>query len=65
MGHFGYCEVYLDTMFAGKKNYRCYEVKVLHARTNGKAILKISDIELLAFTSDAKLVVFQRYQLTC
>jgi hypothetical protein len=35
-------------------------VKVLHARMNDEAILKISDIELLAFTSDAKLVVFQQ-----
>jgi hypothetical protein len=33
---------------------------VLQARTNEKAILKIPDVELLAFASDAKPVVFQQ-----
>ena len=30
---------------------------MLQARTNEEAVLKISDVELLAFASDAKLVV--------
>ena len=45
------------TLFAGKRTIDVISQRVLQARTNEEAVLKISDVELLALAADAKLVV--------
>jgi hypothetical protein len=45
-------------VFVGKGTIDVIKSKGAARRTNERAILKISDVELLAFASNAKLVAF-------